>query len=503
MESLNPQQLQEVTDLVTEHTGIWEPLPGPQSDAYYSPADILFYGGSAGGGKSDLILGLSATQHTESIIYRREATQLVGLIQRMTSILGSRDGYNGQDKIWNFTTDIERRLEFGSCKTAGDEIKYQGRPHSLKAFDEITHFLESQFRFLMGWKRTVNEHERQRVVCTGNPPTDSDGEWVIKYWGPWLDPKHPNPAEPGELRWYVTFKNGQEHEVSDGTPIPDPSDGGEMVQPLSRTFIPSDVEDNPFLMETGYKATLQALPEPLRSQMLDGDFTAGIDDDPWQVLPTEWVEAAMQRWIPKHEFNAGEMDSMGVDVARGGRDNTVIATRYGGWFDELQIHPGQSTPNGQAVASLAVMNLRDAAPVHVDVIGVGASAYDHLVENNIQAVAVNNSEGSSYVDRSGKLKMVNKRAEIYWQLREALDPRSDSYIALPDDSELKADLCAPRWKLTARGVQIESKEDLIKRIGRSPDRADAVTLANIVTPKALDFEEDYEPPRDVNPVTGY
>jgi hypothetical protein len=63
---------------------------------------------------------------------------------------------------------------------------------------------------------------------------------------------------------------------------------------MSRTFIPSRVSDNPYLMGTGYMTQLQSLPEPLRSQMLYGDFKAGVQDDPWQVIPTAWVEAAMR-----------------------------------------------------------------------------------------------------------------------------------------------------------------------------------------------------------------
>lgn len=482
-----------------DHTNpLWEPIPGPQAEAFTSGADILFYGGAAGGGKTDLAVGLATTAHKESIIFRKEATQLVGIIERLTQLLGSRDGYNGQDKVWRLP---DRRIEFGSCPNPGDEMKYQGRPHDLKVFDEITHFSEYEFRFLSGWLRSTDPDVRQRIVCTGNPPTDSDGEWVIKFWGPWLDPQHPNKAQPGELRYYATLSNGVEQEVEGPDPITDPATG-ERVKPKSRTFIPSKVEDNPFLMETGYKATLQAMPEPLRSQMLEGDFAAGVDDDPWQVLPSSWVQAAMDRWVSLNPVP--EMDSMGVDVARGGRDQTVLSRRHGGWFDELVCMPGKATPNGQAVAGLVVQYRRDASPIHVDVIGVGSSAYDHMDENNMQVIGVNAAAASQKRDKTGKYRMVNKRAELYWDLREALDPRSKSLIALPPDSDLKADLCAPRFKVTASGIQIESKQDLIKRIGRSPDKGDAVVLAYCETPKEYveeDEESFFEENRSVT--TGY
>ena len=68
--------------------------------------------------------------------------------------------------------------------------------------------------------------------------------------------------------------------------------GRDLMTPKSRTFIPSSVDDNLFLATTGYKATLQSLPEPLSSQMLRGDFNAGAADPAWQLIPTEWIKAA-------------------------------------------------------------------------------------------------------------------------------------------------------------------------------------------------------------------
>lgn len=422
------------------------------------------------------------TTHTESIIFRREGVQLEGIYRRLTDILGTRDGFNSKDRIWRMPGRV---IEFGAVKDVGDEMKYQGRPHSLKVFDEITHFQEAQFRFLCGWMRSVKIGEPQRILCTGNPPTDSDGEWVIRFWAPWLDPKHPDPAEPGELRWFATFKNGQEQPVPNGDPVTDPMTG-EMVKPKSRTFIPSRVQDNPFLMATDYMSTLQAMPEPLRSQMLEGDFQAGVGDDPWQVIPTDWVEQAMDRWTPDYR---AEMDSMGVDVARGGTDHTVIAARHGGWYAEPIKVPGAATPNGQTGAALVIQHRRDQAPVHVDVIGVGGSVYDHLEENGIQCVPVNVAKKSHARAEYGGMGFRNLRAEMYWQMREALDPRSKSLIALPPDPEIKADLCSARFKIVPAGIQVESKEEIKKRIGRSPDVGDAILMAHMVTEKRHTDEE--------------
>lgn len=485
MKYLTPDEQAELAKLMLQNTKAWVPLPGPQTVAAQCEADILFYGGAAGGGKSDLLLGLAATEHDRSIIFRREAPQLTGLIDRLTEIVGSRDGYNGQDKIWRLPENVSKgQIEFGSCPHPGDESRYQGRPHDLKGFDEITHFTEAQFRFLGGWLRTTKRGQRCRILCTGNPPTDSDGEWVNRFFAPWLDDEHPNPAKSGELRWFAMI-DGKEKEVPNGDII---EHNGEQIKPRSRCFILSKVEDNPFLMETGYRDTLQALPEPLRSQMLHGNFQAGTDDHPMQVIPTEWVKAAQARWTEDGNHRI-PMSSLGSDVARGGKDNTVNVRRHGHWYSQPSVYPGQSTPNGAAVAALILIELRDAAPIHVDGIGVGASVYDHLVGNNIQAVAIIGSEKGPGTDRSGLLEFKNLRAKLYWEFRESLDPEHGSRIALPPGGNVRADLCAPRWKLTPQGILIESKEDIKERIGRSPDEGDAIIYASVHTEKRITKEQ--------------
>jgi hypothetical protein len=76
------------------------------------------------------------------------------------------------------------------------------------------------------------------------------------------------------------------------------------------------------------------------------------------------------------------------------------------------------------------------------------------------------------------LAMRNVRAEAYWGFREALDPQKGDDLALPDDPELLADLVAAKWRLSASGIQIESKDEIKARLGRSPDCGDAVVLAH-------------------------
>lgn len=491
-------------------TGPWVPLIDPasprtrtpQQQAYDSAADELFYGGAAGGGKTDLLIGTALTRHHRSIIFRREFRQLAAIEERATAILGSRRGYNGTMRLWRLARlpglPPRRTMRFGACQRPGDETAYQGQPHDLIGFDEVTHFRESQYRFLIGWNRTAAPGVRCRVIAAGNPPTDSAGDWVIAYWGPWLDAAHPRPARPGELRWYAVL-DGRDTEVEDGTPF---DWRGERVTPRSRSFVPSRIEDNPYLMQTGYKATLQALPEPLRSRMLKGAFDAGREDDPWQAIPTAWVAAAQARWQAREKPKT-PMTTLGLDPARGGRDETVAVPRHDDWFGEAIARPGAETPDGPSVAALAVSALRDGACVVVDGIGVGASVYDHLADAGIPCMAFIGSERSHGRDRTGSLGFTNKRAEWWWRMREALDPAYGEALCLPPDPRLRADLCAPRWRVTPRGIGIDSKEEIAARIGRSPDRGDAAIYAlcdeavrdRVTGGPGFAVDRDYDPHR--------
>jgi hypothetical protein len=456
---------------------IWVPTFGRQKEAFLSEADILFYGGSAGGGKTDLLLGTAITRHQKGIVFRKQATQLTGIIDRLKDIFNSDEGFNRTELIWRLPG---WQLELGSCKDDGDEEKYQGRPHDFIGFDEVTHFPEKQFRYLTTWLRTTMSAQRCRIICTGNPPTSSDGDWVRKYWGPWLNPDHPKPAMSGELRWYTTI-DGEDIECDGPNPF---KRKGKTYRPQSRSFISSRVTDNPFLADSNYVSTLQALPEPLRSQMLYGDFSVGTDADPWQVIPTEWVMKAQERW---EDNIPGPLDCLGVDPARGGRDETVIARRYGTWFNRLKCYAGKNTPDGASVATLVIQLLKDKAPIHVDVIGIGSSVYDHMKGTGVHVIPVNSAEKTKQMDSTRTLRMSNKRAALWWNMREALDPKNDHPISLPPDQGLREDLCSCRWSLTPSGIQIEKKEDVKKRIGRSPDKGDAIVLANIKTYKRTAF----------------
>lgn len=451
----------------------WSPLPGPQTQAFYSKADVLFYGGSAGSGKTDLLISLALSQHHRSILFRREYPQLKGIIDRSIDLFDGLGRYNSSTKIWRL--DNGGSLEFGAVEHEKDKRKYQGRAHDLKCFDEITHFSESQFRYLITWLRSADSNQRKRVVCAGNPPTSIDGTWVKKYWGAWVDKKRSDKAKSGELRWYTSLK-GEDVEVESGAPF---EYEGKLIYPQSRTFIAGTIKDNPYLLDSGYLSTLQALKEPLRSIYLEGNFDAAAEDDEWQLIPTDWILLAQQRWRERPRPDT-PMTSLGVDVARGGKDNTVLSPKHGNWFDKQILHPGTSTPDGELVANLAVKTVRDGAVINIDVIGVGASAYDFLSKAYGNTVPLNSSCASDETDKTEQLSFKNGRAEWWWKFMEALDPKSGEDYAIPDDDELTEELCGVRWKMSGGKIQIEDKQKLKERIGRSPDKGDSLVYASAI-----------------------
>ena len=462
---------------------LWTPRSEPQRTALESEADELYYGGAAGGGKTDLVIGAAITRHRRSVIFRREYAQHSAIVDRVNEVLepiADRVAYNGTDRRWRMPG--RRFLELGAAQHEDSVRKWRGRPHDGKFFDELPEFTEAQYLFFSGWARTTIPGQRVRTVGAGNPPTDTDGEWVIQRWGPWLDEQHPDPAAPGELRWFVRI-DGADTEVEGPRPF---DHKGETLYPRSRTFIPARLADNVYLSrDPGYRATLQALPEPLRSQLLYGDHTIGLADHEWQVIPTAWVREAQARWAP--EGGRGKpVTALGIDIAQGGSDQTVIVRRHGRWFGRPEVIPGAEVPDANLNADHVKRALAFGGVANIDADGIGSATY-FLVKATHSAVvrAYRGGDSTEMKDASGVLSFQNVRAAAYWKLREALDPSSIDPIALPPSRDLRVELCAARYSAEGRTIRLEKKEDIKARLGRSPDLADAVVMAFWDDPKAL------------------
>lgn len=479
--------------LVAEAVGMtasmrWVPNPGAQTDAYLSHADVLLYGGMAGGGKSHLELGWAVNEADSGIIFRRERTQTDGLEKEGKKIIGDVASFNGSDLEWTWPNG--KTLKLGGMNMSDSWQDHAGRERDYMAFDEGGEFLEVQVASIIAWLRAA-PGKRTRVVIGSNPPRTTDGLWLIRWFAPWLDDKFPDPAAPGELRYacYVTRDcEGQMVWVEGpGSYMID----GEEYTAKSYTFIPASLVDNPFRNTPEYRAQLQSLPEPLRSQLLYGKFTAGLKDSANQCIPTEWVRAAQRRWTEQRPEDV-PMCSIGVDCSGGGEDPMVMAPRYDGWYASLVKVPGKQIPQEKAGAYCAGMVLaerRDNATVVVDMGGgYGGPLYEHLHANDIEAIAYKGAEATTRKSREGGLKFTNTRSAAYWQFREALDPSQPggSRIALPPDQRLLAGLTAPTFEVTPQGIKIEPKVKYDEKgkvsggvkakLGFSPDEADAVVM---------------------------
>lgn len=224
-----------------------------------------------------------------------------------------------------------------------------------------------------------------------------------------------------------------------------------------------------------------------------GDFASS---DESSVIPLSWIEAAQDRWgdraftkkdtIPIFYGTRDThppLDAVGVDVAYSGSDKTAIAFRHGTIIRHISRLP--FTPNTVEQARI-IKQMIDTlgSPTHpptaiVDSIGYGAGVKDDLAEIMVGVEAYVGSHKTFVRDRSGELRFKNKRSAAYWNMRELLDPIMGENIALPPDEEnLVADLVTPTWREMEGGViQVEAKEKVKERLGRSPDDGDAVVMA--------------------------
>jgi Terminase large subunit, T4likevirus-type, N-terminal len=451
----------------------WFAQEGPQTEAYFSEADELLFGGSAGGGKSDLLIGYALNEAANGVIFRNGLGNVRDLESRAISVLGGRDGFNSQ--FHAFDLGDARSLEFGSLEQPGSEQNWQGRRRDFIGFDEATQQMKERVQFVMGWAGSAKAGTKTRVIYATNPPLSDQGNWIITWFAPWLDPMFPNKATAGELRWFVNNKEGDPIWV-EGAGQFDRGDGV-ISTAKSRTFIPSSLSDNAFLRDTGYRSQIESLPEPMRSALLNGNFMAARSDHGFQIIPSDWIKAAQARWTERGSSRA--MIAMGVDIAQGGKDRTVLARLHAdNWFNMPVSVDGINTKDGPAVAGLAVQNQRNGAPIALDMTGGwGGDARTQLTQSEVDVVPLNYSSASGSCDPNSKIFYYNLRAEMYWSFRLALNPNSGENIALPPDQKLLAEATSSRWELRGGKIIVESKDDVKKRLGSSPDIWDAYVMA--------------------------
>lgn len=207
-----------------------------------------------------------------------------------------------------------------------------------------------------------------------------------------------------------------------------------------------------------------------------GEFASSEADG---VIPLSWVEMANERW---EEWNDSDpkpqlsFTCLGADIARSGEDKTVLALRYENVITELRVTTKEDTM--QTTGRIKGVLDAHGGKALVDVIGIGAGVVDRLREMKYSVIPFNASEHTDYKDSADELGFINCRSASWWHLRELLDPANEHNIALPPDDLLTGDLVSPHWKVTSGGkIQVEGKDEIKVRIGRSTDYGDAVVMA--------------------------
>lgn len=197
------------------------------------------------------------------------------------------------------------------------------------------------------------------------------------------------------------------------------------------------------------------------------------------LIDRRWVTAAVARHgvVPVYDQHRNPVPEpvVACDPARFGADATVVAVRQGDRIVEIVSWRDTDTmETANRVAQIArryhMRPETDWGRIVVDSIGIGSGVFDRLCEMGFGGHEFNAGSSARFPDR-----FLNLRAQAYWELRDRLE---EGRCALPDDEELSDELCAVQWSWTEQQrIRLEDKQDLRNRIGRSPDKADAVVMA--------------------------
>jgi len=227
-----------------------------------------------------------------------------------------------------------------------------------------------------------------------------------------------------------------------------------------------------------------------------GEFAADAADS---VVPLAWVEQANERWRRKYEMPDGKVKGivrtvhqgtpavlspgetvhiLGVDVAGAGEDKSVIAFRQANTIPEIRRFPYTDDLMELANIVTGLQANHKGPKAIVDANGIGAGVADRLRELKQPCQSFVGQAGIHRRDATGDFAMANCRSWAWWNLREMLTPHSGCDVALPPDDRLTGDLTSVKWSVAAGGrIVVETKKDIRKRIGRSPDDGDAVAMA--------------------------
>src|ERR1700758_4277322 len=259
--------------------------PGPQTDFLRSPADICVYGGAAGGGKTVGLI-LEPLRHARrvanftAVFFRRTTPQITnpGGLWDESQNFYPRLGGTAQRALREWRWPRGGKIKFSHLQFDTTGYDWQGAQIALICFDELTHFTAHQFFYMVSRNRSTCG-VRPYIRATCNPDADS---WVADFVAWWIDPDSglPIPERAGVLRYFVRVSEqilwaDRPEDLLQYLPRPeDLPPGVDLPRPISVTFIPAKVFDNPALLQVNpeYLASLLSLPSLERERLLYGNW---------------------------------------------------------------------------------------------------------------------------------------------------------------------------------------------------------------------------------------
>lgn len=213
---------------------------------------------------------------------------------------------------------------------------------------------------------------------------------------------------------------------------------------------------------------------PLFQSRVLGMFPEESDDT---LIALKYVEKALLQNNPdgSRKVRIGDDWQIGLDVARYGSDRTCFVVRHGSEVIDIIWYQKEDTMKTVGRAKYILRQYPEARLL-IDEIGIGAGVVDRLNEDKKFDGRIVGINVANRTQDDENIKFINMRARFYWKLRERF---INNEIILIDRGSVVSDLTNLKYKFrsTDGAIQIESKEDLKKRGLRSPDIADALTLA--------------------------
>jgi hypothetical protein len=199
------------------------------------------------------------------------------------------------------------------------------------------------------------------------------------------------------------------------------------------------------------------------------------------LIPLSWIEAAFRRWELWDEAGRPRPEGrliLGCDIADTGKDETVMTNRVGPTVMSME-RIGQQDTETTANRLARKLQSTGGALACIDAAGLGIGVVNKLRSLRLPVLPyIGAQSAGGMTDVTGEFKFANTRSAAYWHLRELLDPvNGPGNVAIPKDEDLLADLTVPQWKVKLGGViSVEPKENVKKRLKRSPDCGDAIVM---------------------------